>query len=43
MITDADGILVRLEGMEDEADWNGIAPGSAWDERIAGTNGARWH
>ncbi|MEL7167465.1 MAG: hypothetical protein AAGL96_18535, partial [Pseudomonadota bacterium] len=39
VITDNDGILIRLESKEDEADWNGIALGSVWDERIAGTNG----
>ena len=42
VVTDADGVLVRLEmagpwrGAED---WNGIALGSCWDERVAGTNG----
>ena len=42
VITDADGVLVRLEAAEDgdgARDWNGIALGSCWDERIAGTNG----
>lgn len=39
VITDNDGILVRLENKAAEADWNGIALGSVWDERIAGTNG----
>ena len=39
VITDRDGILVRLESKEAGSDWNGIALGSVWDERIAGTNG----
>jgi len=39
VITDRDGILVRLESKDAGADWNGIALGSVWDERIAGTNG----
>ncbi|MEM8979929.1 MAG: helix-turn-helix domain-containing protein [Pseudomonadota bacterium] len=39
VITDADGILVRLESKDAEASWNGIALGSVWDERVAGTNG----
>lgn len=39
VVTDIDGILVRLENNESEADWNGIALGSVWDERTAGTNG----
>ncbi|MFD2741591.1 sigma-54-dependent Fis family transcriptional regulator [Sulfitobacter aestuarii] len=40
VVTDAEGVLVRLEtaGMGAE-DWNGIALGSCWDERVAGTNG----
>ena len=42
VITDADGVLVRLEAVDAGGmtqDWNGIALGSCWDERIAGTNG----
>lgn len=42
VVTDADGILVRLEGKDadhSKFEWNGIALGSCWDERIAGTNG----
>ena len=39
VITDKDGILVRLESGEAGPDWNGIALGSVWDERLAGTNG----
>ena len=39
VITDKEGILVRLESKEAEQDWNGIGIGSVWDERIAGTNG----
>ncbi|WJS05685.1 sigma-54-dependent Fis family transcriptional regulator [Roseibium aggregatum] len=42
VVTDADGILVRLEAKETSGngeDWHGIALGSCWDERIAGTNG----
>jgi transcriptional regulator of acetoin/glycerol metabolism len=42
VVTDAEGVLVRLEtaGMGKRAeDWNGIALGSCWDERVAGTNG----
>ncbi|UXX82376.1 sigma-54-dependent Fis family transcriptional regulator [Roseovarius pelagicus] len=41
VVTDADGVLVRLEsaGGQETEDWNGIALGSCWDERIAGTNG----
>ena len=39
VLTDADGILVRLETSGAEVEWNGIAVGSIWDERVAGTNG----
>lgn len=42
VVTDADGILVRLESKDagrSGSEWNGIALGSCWDERIAGTNG----
>lgn len=42
VVTDADGVLVRLETGRSESstgEWNGIALGSCWDERIAGTNG----
>lgn len=39
VVTDADGILVRLETQDPGTDWNGIAIGSVWDERLAGTNG----
>ncbi|MEM1236546.1 MAG: sigma 54-interacting transcriptional regulator [Pseudomonadota bacterium] len=39
VVTDRDGILVRLESKGADADWNGIALGSVWDERTAGTNG----
>ncbi|MCP1167699.1 sigma-54-dependent transcriptional regulator family protein [Limimaricola litoreus] len=42
VVTDAEGVLVRLETAgrdRDAEDWNGIALGSCWDERIAGTNG----
>ena len=41
VVTDAEGVLVRLESADAQAaeDWNGIALGSCWDERIAGTNG----
>ncbi|GAA3868092.1 sigma-54-dependent transcriptional regulator EatR [Celeribacter arenosi] len=39
IVTDRDGILVRLESKDAGEDWNGIALGSVWDERIAGTNG----
>jgi len=41
VVTDEEGVLVRLEnaGGQDAGDWNGIALGSCWDERIAGTNG----
>ena len=38
VITDKDGILVRLEVKGAEEEWNGIALGSVWDERVAGTN-----
>ena len=41
-IADADGILVRREGKAaEQSDYesNGIALGSCWDERLAGTNG----
>lgn len=42
VVTDADGVLVRLEGNEKGRttfEEHGIAVGSCWDERIAGTNG----
>ena len=42
VITDESGILVRLDSNTTKrgtGDWNGIALGSCWDERIAGTNG----
>lgn len=42
VVTDADGISVRIEhsGATSGSDgWNGIALGSCWDERVAGTNG----
>ncbi|WP_171181523.1 sigma-54-dependent Fis family transcriptional regulator [Ruegeria sp. HKCCD8929] len=42
IVTDVDGILVRLESRDagkQGVDWNGIALGSVWDERVAGTNG----
>lgn len=39
VVTDKDGIVVRLEWDGTEADWNGIALGSVWDERVAGTSG----
>ncbi|MEM7598289.1 MAG: helix-turn-helix domain-containing protein [Pseudomonadota bacterium] len=39
LMTDKDGILVRLNGHKADSDWNGIAIGSVWDERVAGTNG----
>ncbi|CAD0187200.1 Acetoin catabolism regulatory protein [Ruegeria sp. THAF57] len=42
VVTDQDGVLVRLEGIgqdQTEFEHNGIALGSCWDERIAGTNG----
>ena len=39
VVTDKDGILVRLETQGPSTDWNGIAIGSVWDERTAGTNG----
>lgn len=41
-VADADGILVRREGKaaaRSDYESNGIALGSCWDERIAGTNG----
>ncbi|MCY4301328.1 MAG: sigma 54-interacting transcriptional regulator [Aestuariivita sp.] len=39
VVADMDGILVRLECKEGGTEWNGIALGSIWDERVAGTNG----
>ena len=42
VLTDANGILVRLaakSGVDDQEGWHGIALGSRWDEKIAGTNG----
>lgn len=42
VVTDADGVSVRIEhsGATSGSDgWNGIALGSCWDERLAGTNG----
>jgi len=39
VVTDRDGILVRLETKGSETNWHGIALGSVWDERVAGTNG----
>lgn len=42
VLTDADGVLVRLESRhrdQPDLEQNGIALGSCWDERIAGTNG----
>lgn len=42
VVTDAEGVLVRLEadgGRDPDADWNGIALGTCWNEQIAGTNG----
>lgn len=42
VVTDADGVLVRLETTDTgraNFEANGIAVGSCWDERIAGTNG----
>ncbi|MEQ6202282.1 hypothetical protein ABMC88_04435 [Sulfitobacter sp. HNIBRBA2951] len=42
VVTDADGVSVRIEhcGATTGSDgWNGIAVGSCWDERVAGTNG----
>ena len=42
VVTDADGVSVRIEhsGATSGTDgWNGIALGSCWDERVAGTNG----
>lgn len=41
-VADADGVLVRREGkvaQQSQYESNGIALGSCWDERIAGTNG----
>ena len=41
-MTDADGVIVRLESRyqgHTEYERRGIAIGSCWDERIAGTNG----
>ncbi|WP_170386499.1 sigma-54-dependent Fis family transcriptional regulator [Ruegeria atlantica] len=42
VVTDTDGVSVRLEGTDQGRsvfEENGIAVGSCWDERIAGTNG----
>lgn len=42
VVTDTDGVLVRLEGTDNGRaifEQNGIALGSVWDERVAGTNG----
>lgn len=42
VLTDTDGVLLRLEGPENGRtifEQNGIAFGSCWDERVAGTNG----
>ncbi|WP_420326203.1 sigma-54-dependent Fis family transcriptional regulator [Mameliella sp.] len=42
VVSDADGVLVRLEGKQggrDLFEQKGIALGSVWDERVAGTNG----
>lgn len=39
VVTDADGILVRLESKGADSDWNGIALGSVWKEGVAGTTG----
>ena len=42
VLTDTEGVLVRLEGPDRGRlifEENGIAYGSCWDERIAGTNG----
>ncbi len=39
VITDNEGILVRLESKDAGPEWNGISLGSVWDERVAGTNG----
>ncbi|WP_170402135.1 sigma-54-dependent Fis family transcriptional regulator [Ruegeria arenilitoris] len=42
VVTDTEGVSVRLEGTEQGRsifEENGIAIGSCWDERIAGTNG----
>ena len=41
-VSDADGVLVRIEGDDSgrsEFEPYGIALGSCWDERVAGTNG----
>ncbi len=38
-MTDCDGILPRIENKYGAREWNGIALGSVWDEKIAGTNG----
>lgn len=41
-ITDSNGILVQLDSnnaSRGTQHWNGIALGSCWDERLAGTNG----
>ncbi|MDO6731457.1 helix-turn-helix domain-containing protein [Marinovum sp. 2_MG-2023] len=42
VLTDTNGVLLRLEGPDNGRavfEKNGIAYGSCWDERIAGTNG----
>ncbi|MEP3333284.1 helix-turn-helix domain-containing protein [Sedimentitalea sp.] len=42
VLTDIDGVLLRLEGPEQGRvifEQNGITFGSCWDERVAGTNG----
>lgn len=42
VVTDENGVLVRLDSKNTKpgvGEWNGIALGSCWDERIAGTNG----
>ena len=42
IVTDADGIVVRIESehaARSEFEHHGIALGSCWDERVAGTNG----
>lgn len=42
VVADADGVVVRFESQafgRDAFENNGIALGSCWDERIAGTNG----
>lgn len=38
VVTDTDGIVVRLEAQATEFQSNSIALGSVWDERVAGTN-----